>query len=68
LPTTFALAGVFGLDIHIVSLLEPTLTKEELGILFTNLLAYCIVLLEDINIVGLICVLDQDKDKSLSIS
>ncbi|KAG0646419.1 putative chaperone BCS1-B [Hyphodiscus hymeniophilus] len=51
---TFALAGVFGLDIHVVSLLEPTLTEEELGMLFTNLPARCIVLLEDIDTAGLV--------------
>lgn len=51
---TFALAGVFGLDIHVVSLLEPTLTEEELGMLFTNLPARCIILLEDIDTAGLI--------------
>lgn len=51
---TFALAGVFGLDIHVVSLLEPTLTEEELGMLFTNLPARCIVLLEDIDTAGLL--------------
>lgn len=51
---TVALAGVFGLDIHVVSLLEPTLTEEELGMLFINLPARCIVLLEDIDTAGLI--------------
>jgi chaperone BCS1 len=51
---TFALAGVFGLDIHVVSLLEPTLTEEDLGMLFTTLPARCIVLLEDIDTAGLI--------------
>lgn len=50
---TFALAGVFGLDIHVISLLEPTLTEEELSMLFTNLPARCIVLLEDIDTAGL---------------
>jgi mitochondrial chaperone BCS1 len=50
---TFALAGVFGLDIHVISLREPTLTEEELGMLFTNLPARCIVLLEDIDAAGL---------------
>jgi mitochondrial chaperone BCS1 len=34
--------------------LEPTLTEEELGMLFTNLPARCIVLLEDIDTAGLI--------------
>ncbi|KAK8065661.1 mitochondrial chaperone BCS1-B [Apiospora hydei] len=30
---SFALAGVFGLDIYVISLLEPTLTEEDLGAL-----------------------------------
>jgi mitochondrial chaperone BCS1 len=51
---TFALASFFGLEIYTISLLDPTLTEEELEILFTSLPARCIVLLEDINIVGLI--------------
>ena len=41
------------MDIHVVSLLEPTLTEEELGMLFTNLPPRCIVLLEDIDTAGL---------------
>lgn len=51
---TFALAGVFGLDIHVISLLDPTLTEEELGTLFTSLPGRCIVLLEDIDTAGLV--------------
>ena len=51
---TCALAAVFGLDIHVVSLLEPTLTEEELSILFATLPARCIVLLEDIDTAGLV--------------
>jgi chaperone BCS1 len=51
---TFALAGNFGLDIYVASLRESTLTEEELGMLFTNLPARCIVLLEDIDTAGLI--------------
>ena len=51
---TVALASVFGLEIHVVSLLEPTLTEEKLGMLFTNLPARCIVLLEDIDTAGLV--------------
>ena len=51
---TFALAGVFGLDIHVISLLEPTLTEEDLGLLFMQLPARCIVLLEDIDTAGLV--------------
>ncbi|KUJ06703.1 uncharacterized protein LY89DRAFT_678561 [Mollisia scopiformis] len=61
---TFALAGVFGLDIHVVSLLEPTLTEEELGMLFTNLPARCIVLLEDIDTAGLIREPSDSDEKS----
>jgi hypothetical protein len=60
---TFALAGVFGLDIHVVSLLEPTLTEEELGMLFKNLPARCIVLLEDIDTAGLIRVSSETEEK-----
>jgi chaperone BCS1 len=64
---TFALAGVFGLDIHVVSLLEPTLTEEELGMLFTTLPARCIVLLEDIDTAGLVRndpASDEEQNKS----
>jgi chaperone BCS1 len=50
---TFAIAGVFGLDIYVISLLEPTLTEEELGNMFASLPARCIVLLEDIDAAGL---------------
>ena len=62
---TFALAGVFGLDIHVVSLLEPTLTEEELGMLFTNLPARCIVLLEDIDTAGLVRNEPEKEDEHL---
>ncbi|KAI1813561.1 P-loop containing nucleoside triphosphate hydrolase protein [Poronia punctata] len=50
---SFALAGVFGLDIFVISLLEPTLTEEDLGGLFSSLPRRCIVLLEDIDTAGL---------------
>jgi chaperone BCS1 len=60
------LAGVFGLDIHVVSLLEPTLTEEELGMLFTNLPARCIVLLEDIDTAGLLRN-DPESDESKKV-
>ncbi|KAK2748508.1 hypothetical protein FQN57_000641 [Myotisia sp. PD_48] len=49
----FAIAGVFGLDIYCISLLEPTLTEEELGQLFNFLPHRCVVLLEDIDTAGL---------------
>lgn len=61
---TFALAGIFGLDIHVVSLLEPTLTEEDLGTLFTHLPARSIVLLEDIDTAGLLRVEKKDEDPS----
>lgn len=50
---SFALAGVFGLDIHVISLLEPTLTEEDLSALLGSLPRRCIVLLEDIDTAGL---------------
>ncbi|MCJ1315988.1 hypothetical protein MMC15_001308 [Xylographa vitiligo] len=51
---SFAIAGVFGLDIYCISLLEPTLTEEDLGLLFNNLPRRCVVLLEDIDSAGLV--------------
>ncbi|KAI0169501.1 BCS1 N terminal-domain-containing protein [Hypoxylon sp. FL1284] len=50
---SFALAGIFGLDIHVISLLEPSLTEEDLSGLFATLPRRCIVLLEDIDTAGL---------------
>lgn len=50
---SFALAGVFGLDIYVISLLEPTLTEEDLSALFNSLPRRCVVLLEDIDTAGL---------------
>lgn len=51
---SFAIAGIFGLDIYCISLLEPTLTEEDLGVLFNGLPRRCVVLLEDIDSAGLI--------------
>lgn len=50
---SFALAGFFGLDIHVISLADDKLTEEELGILFANLPVRCIVLIEDVDAAGL---------------
>lgn len=50
---SFAIAGFFGLDIYCISLLEPTLTEEDLGLLFNSLPRRCVVLLEDIDSAGL---------------
>ncbi|XTI87025.1 P-loop containing nucleoside triphosphate hydrolase protein [Cenococcum geophilum] len=58
---SFALAGIFGLDIFCISLLEPTLTESDLNRLFNNLPRRCIVLLEDIDTAGLLR--DEKSDK-----
>lgn len=49
---SFALAGVFGLDIYCMSLSEKTLSEEDLILLFNSLPKRCIVLLEDIDSAG----------------
>jgi chaperone BCS1 len=59
---SFALAGIFGLDIFCISLLEPTLTESDLNRLFNNLPRRCIVLLEDIDTAGLLR--DEASDKA----
>lgn len=61
---TFALAGFFGLEIYVISLLDPTLTEEELEILFTSLPARCIVLLEDIDTAGLTREPSESEEKA----
>lgn len=57
----WAIAGVFGLDIYCISLVEPTLTEEDLGLMFTSLPRRCVVLLEDIDSAGLIKRTDAEK-------
>ncbi|KAH8888706.1 hypothetical protein GQ53DRAFT_229045 [Thozetella sp. PMI_491] len=59
---SFALAGVFGLDIYVISLLEPSLTEEDLSSLFNTLPRRCVVLLEDIDTAGLARPVDVVKD------
>lgn len=49
---SFALAGVFGLDIYVMSLLDPSLTEQDVMSLFSYLPTRCIVLLEDIDTAG----------------
>ncbi|OLN86902.1 putative mitochondrial chaperone BCS1-A [Colletotrichum chlorophyti] len=63
---SFALAGVFGLDIFVISLLEPTLTEEDLGTLFNSLPRRCVVLLEDIDTAGLSRAPDEEVDAAPS--
>jgi mitochondrial chaperone BCS1 len=50
---SFAIAGVFGIDIYVISLQDASVTEEDLAILFTRLPRRCIVLLEDIDTAGL---------------
>ncbi|KIW02325.1 uncharacterized protein PV09_06470 [Verruconis gallopava] len=50
---TAALAGVFGLDIYVLTLVDPYLTEEILVRLFSSVPSRCIVLLEDIDAAGL---------------
>ncbi len=58
----WAIAGVFGLDIYCISLVEPTLTEEDLGLMFTSLPRRCVVLLEDIDSAGLSKRQDLEKE------
>jgi chaperone BCS1 len=51
---SFALAGLFGLDVYAVSLQEPGLTEGDLMLLFNGLPRRCIVLLEDVDAAGLV--------------
>ncbi|KAH6621876.1 P-loop containing nucleoside triphosphate hydrolase protein [Boeremia exigua] len=50
---SFALAGVFGLEVYCLSLNDKDLTESELCSLFDSLPDRCIVLLEDIDSAGL---------------
>lgn len=61
---SFALAGLFGLNVHVISLLEPTLTETDLAMLFNNLPKRCIVLLEDIDTAGLVRTDDDDEPET----
>ena len=60
---SFALAGLFGLEIYCLSLSEITLTEEDLIMLFTALPQRCIVLLEDIDCAGVSRPEPAGKDK-----
>jgi chaperone BCS1 len=51
---SFAITGLFGLDIYYISLLESIFIEEDLSLLFNNLPSRCVVLLEDIDSAGLI--------------
>lgn len=56
---SFALAGLFGLDIYIIPLMDPELSEAYLSRLFNALPRRCIVLLEDIDTAG---VESRDED------
>jgi chaperone BCS1 len=48
-----AIAGVFGLDIYVLSLKDPTMTEPHFMRLFSEVPARCVVLLEDMDGAGL---------------
>ena len=50
---SFSLAGIFGLDIHIINLMDPSMSESTLSKLFNNLPKRCIVLFEDIDAAGI---------------
>lgn len=50
---SFALAGIFGLEVYCISLNEVGLTESDLAKLFSTLPRRCVVLLEDIDSAGL---------------
>jgi chaperone BCS1 len=50
---TAALAGVFGLDIYVLSLLDPYINEDCLVRLFASVPSRCIILLEDVDAAGL---------------
>lgn len=63
---SFALSGVFGLDIYVISLLDPNLTEEDLSTLFSSLPRRCVVLLEDIDAAGLKRPVEEVEDEEES--
>jgi chaperone BCS1 len=60
---SFALAGVFGIDIYVISLQDANVTEEEIALLFTKLPRRCIILLEDIDTAGLKRDVVEEEDK-----
>lgn len=55
------------MDIYCISLLEPTLTEEDLGALFTSLPRRCVVLLEDIDSAGLTQRTAETEDEKATV-
>jgi len=60
---SFALAGIFGLDIYCIALNDPELTETDLRDLFNTLPRRCVVLLEDIDSAGIKRDDENDDDK-----
>ena len=50
---TAAIAGIFGLNIYVLSLLDPALTESQLNSLMSGVPSRCILLLEDVDAAGL---------------
>jgi chaperone BCS1 len=48
-----AIAGVFGLDIYVLSLLDPNISESHFLRLFSEVPTQCVVLLEDIDAAGM---------------
>ncbi|KAL4746494.1 hypothetical protein BDW72DRAFT_184740 [Aspergillus terricola var. indicus] len=48
-----SLAGVFGLDIYVLSLLDPNISESQFLRLFSEVPTQCVVLLEDIDAAGM---------------
>ncbi|GKZ41521.1 hypothetical protein AbraIFM66951_010249 [Aspergillus brasiliensis] len=48
-----AIAGVFGLNIYVLSLRDPTMKEPEFIQLFSDIPTQCVVLLEDVDAAGL---------------
>lgn len=65
---SFALAGVFGLDIFCLSLSEATLTEEDLILLFNSLPKRCVVLLEDIDSAGVLRKNEEADDQGAPLT
>lgn len=61
---SFALAGVFGIDIYVISLQDNSVSEEDLATLFSKLPRRCVVLLEDIDTAGLRRPDDDSEDGS----
>ncbi|RDW92963.1 BCS1 and AAA domain-containing protein [Aspergillus mulundensis] len=67
-----AIAGVFGLDIYVLSLLDPHITESQFLRLFSEVPSQCVVLLEDIDAAGMSVrrpnvAADQESDASKSV-